>query len=202
MINKYKMGKHFAVTITGTSLAVQRRQDQIDVEAAFDRIYVLRTSVPAGELDALGVVTAYKTLARVERDFRHIKADDLDLRPVFHRLEKRVKGHMLICMLAAYLTWYLRKASAPLAFTRRGPAAARKPRRARPPLGSRRGEGLRPAPRERPALAQLPRPARPPGHPHPQPGPPRRPPPPSRCSSSPASSALPSTSWAPRSCSP
>ena len=94
-----------------------RRQDQIDAEAALDGFYVLRTPVPAAELDAAGVVTAYKNLKYVERDFRHIKADDLDLRPVFHRLEERVRAHVLICMLACYLTWHLRRAWAPLTFT-------------------------------------------------------------------------------------
>jgi hypothetical protein len=117
VIGKYKVAKHFEVTITGTSLTVQRRQDQIDAEAAFDGIYVLRTSLPASELDAPGVVSAYKNLARVERDFRHIKIDDLDLRPIWHRLEERVKAHVLICMLACYLTWHLRQAWAPLTFT-------------------------------------------------------------------------------------
>ena len=86
VISTYKTGKHFAVTITDTSLAVARRQDQIHAEAALDGFYVLRTPVPADELDAAAVVTAYKNLKYVERDFRHIKADDLDLRPVFHRL--------------------------------------------------------------------------------------------------------------------
>ncbi len=117
MISRYKTGKHFAVTITDTSLAVERRQDQIDAEAALDGFYVLRTPVPADELAAPAVVTAYKNLKYVERDFRHIKADDLDLRPVFHRLEERVKAHVLICMLACYLTWHLRRAWAPLTFT-------------------------------------------------------------------------------------
>jgi transposase len=74
------------------------------------KVYVLRTPVPADELDSAAVVTAYKNLKYVERDFRHIKADDLDLRPVFHRLEERVKAHVLICMLACYLTWHLRRA--------------------------------------------------------------------------------------------
>jgi Transposase DDE domain len=117
VISKYKTGKHFAVTITNTTLAVQRRQDQIDAEAALDGFYVLRTPIPAGQLDAPGVVAAYKNLKYVERDFRHIKSDDLDLRPVFHRLEERVKAHALICMLACYLTWHLRRAWAPLTFT-------------------------------------------------------------------------------------
>jgi hypothetical protein len=114
--------------------------------AAPPGIYVIRTPVPAGDLDAAGVVTAYKNLTYVERGFRHIKSDDLDLRPVFHRPEKRVKGHVLICMLAAYLTWHLRQAWAPLTYTgedppRRTPSrppAARHPPRRRPPASTTR----------------------------------------------------------------
>jgi len=121
VINKYKAGKHFDVAITDDSLTVTRKQAQIDAEAALDGIYVIRTPVPAAELDAPAVVTAYKNLSRVERDFRSIKADDLDLRPVFHRLEERVRAHVLICMLAAYLTWHLRQAWAPLTFTDQDP---------------------------------------------------------------------------------
>ena len=83
--------------------------------------------VPASELDAPAVVSAYKNLKHVERDFRHIKADDLDLRPVFHRLKERVRAHVLICMLACYLTWHLRKAWAPLTFTDEDPPAPASP---------------------------------------------------------------------------
>jgi hypothetical protein len=117
VITTYKTGKHFAVTITDTTLAVTRKQDQIAAEAALDGFYVLRTPVPAHQLDAAAVVTAYKNLKYVERDFRSIKSDDLDLRPVFHRLGERVRAHVLICMLACYLTWHLRQAWAPLTFT-------------------------------------------------------------------------------------
>jgi len=121
VIGTYKTAKHFEVTITETTLAIGRRQDRIDAEAALDGFYVLRTPIPASELDAAAVVTAYKNLKYVERDFRHIKSDDLDLRPVFHRLEERVKAHVLICMLACYLTWHLRRAWAPLTFTDQDP---------------------------------------------------------------------------------
>jgi hypothetical protein len=121
VISRYKTAKHFAVTITDTTLTIERRQDRIDAEAALDGFYVLRTPVPAGELDAAAVVTAYKNLKYVERDFRHIKSDDLDLRPVFHRLQERVRAHVLICMLACYLTWHLRRAWAPLTFTDQEP---------------------------------------------------------------------------------
>ena len=127
VINKYNTGKHFQVTITDTSLAVARKQAQIAAEATLDGFYVLRTPVPAGQIDTPGVVSAYKNLKYVERDFRHIKSDDLDLRPVFHRLEKRVKGHVLICMLAAYLTWHLRQARAPLTFTGQDPPLQENP---------------------------------------------------------------------------
>ncbi len=133
VISRYKTGKHFAVTITDTTLAIERRQDRIDAEAALDGFYVLRTPVTAGELDAAGVVTAYKNLKYVERDFRHIKSDDLDLRPVFHRIEERVRAHVLICMLACYLTWHLRRAWAPLTFTDQNP-----PRQDNPVVPARR----------------------------------------------------------------
>jgi len=127
VISKYKTGKHFTVTITDHSLAIERDQARIDAEAALDGFYVLRTPVPAAQLDAPAVVAAYKNLARVERDFRSVKSDDLDLRPVFHRLEERVKAHVLICMLACYLTWHLRKAWAPLTYTDENPPARDNP---------------------------------------------------------------------------
>ena len=127
LLNKYKMAKHFEVTITDTTLTLTRRTAQIHAEAALDGIYVIRTTVPAGTLDAAGVVGAYKNLAHVERDFRSIKIDDLDLRPVYHRLEDRVRAHVFIVMLAAYLTWHLRRTLAPLTFTDQHPPARTDP---------------------------------------------------------------------------
>ena len=127
MISKYKTAKHFTLTITDTSLTVTRNQARIDEETALDGFYVLRTPVPADKLDAPAVVAAYKNLARVERDFRSIKSDDLDLRPIFHRLEERVRAHVLLCMLACYLTWHLRQAWAPLTFTDQDPPAPGNP---------------------------------------------------------------------------
>ena len=116
-IGKYKMGKHFRREITDTGFTYQRDQQRIAAEAALDGIYVLRTSVDADMLDPAGVVAGYKNLANIERDFRIIKSDDLDLRPIHHRLDDRVKAHVLICLLACYLVWHLRKAWAPLTFT-------------------------------------------------------------------------------------
>ena len=117
VIAKRKVGKHFRRDITDTSFTYQRDQAGIDAEAALDGIYVLRTSAPADELDPATVVNSYKNLAHVERDFRSIKTDDLDLRPIHHRLDERVKAHVLICLLACYLIWHLRQAWAPLTFT-------------------------------------------------------------------------------------
>ena len=127
VIGKYKMAKHFDIAITDDSLTAERNQDRIAEEARLDGIYVIRTPVPEAELGTADAVTAYKNLKYVERDFRHIKADDLDLRPVFHRLEKRVRGHVLICMLAAYLTWHLRQAWAPLTYTDEDPPVQANP---------------------------------------------------------------------------
>jgi len=127
IIGKYKMGKHFVRTITDTSLTWHRDQVRIDAETALDGIYVLRTNVAATELDAAGVVTSYKNLAHVERDFRSIKTDDLDLRPIHHRLTDRVKAHVLICLLACYLPWHLRKAWAPLTYTDEHPPTRNNP---------------------------------------------------------------------------
>jgi hypothetical protein len=123
VLNTYKMAKHFDLAITDTSLAITRKTEQIAAETALDGIYVIRTSVPTTTLDASGVVGAYKNLAHLERDFRTIKVDDLDLRPIYHRLEDRVRAHVLIVMLAAYLTWHLRRTLAPMTFTDEHPPA-------------------------------------------------------------------------------
>ncbi len=117
VVNKHKMAKHLILDIGEDRLPWHRDQAAIDAEAALDGIYVIRTPVPASELDGPAAVTACKNLARVERDFRSLKADDLDLRPIHHWLDDRVRGHVLICMLAAYLTWHLRKTLAPLTCT-------------------------------------------------------------------------------------
>jgi hypothetical protein len=121
VINKFKMAKHFEVAIGENTLSVTRRTDAIAAEAALDGIYVLRTTINGDDLDAPAVVEAYKALAHVERDFRHLKIDDIDLRPIHHRLEARVRSHVFICMLASYLVWHLRQALAPLTFTDEAP---------------------------------------------------------------------------------
>jgi hypothetical protein len=121
VLGRFKMAKHFTLDITDTSFGYARNQPTIDAEAALDGIYVVRASVAASELDAAGLVDAYKRLSNVERDFRSLKTVDLELRPIHHHLEQRVRAHVLVCMLAAYLVWHLRKAWAPLTFTDEAP---------------------------------------------------------------------------------
>jgi transposase len=127
VISKRKVAKHFILDIGAGQITWQRDQASIAAEAATDGIYVIRTPVPAETLGAAAAVTAYKALSRLKRDFRCLKADDLDLRPIWHRLEDRVKAHVLICTLACYLTWHLRKAWAPLTYTDEHPPARANP---------------------------------------------------------------------------
>jgi hypothetical protein len=121
VLGKFKVAKHFTLDISDTTFGYARRQAQIDAEAALDGIYVIRTSVGTDRLDAAGVVQAYKQLANVERDFRSLKSIDLQLRPIHHHLDGRVRAHVLVCMLACYLVWHLRQALAPLCFTDQAP---------------------------------------------------------------------------------
>jgi hypothetical protein len=127
VLNKRKMAKHITLDIGEGQISWQRDQASIAAEAATDGIYVIRTPVSAETLDPAATVAAYKGLARLERDFRSLKADDLDLRPIWHRLEDRVRAHVLICMLACYLTWHLRKAWAPLTYADEHPPARANP---------------------------------------------------------------------------
>jgi Transposase DDE domain len=117
VVGRYKMAKHFQLHITDTQFAYTRRAEQIAAEAALDGIYIIRTSVAADQLDTTSVVEAYKRLANVERDFRSLKTIDLHVRPIHHHLADRVRAHVLVCMLACYLLWHLRRALAPLTFT-------------------------------------------------------------------------------------
>jgi hypothetical protein len=117
VIGKHKVGKHFTWEITDSGFTFHRDEEKIAAEARLDGIYVIRTTMTADAADAPAVVRTYKNLKYVERDFKTIKIDDLDVRPIRHYLAGRVEAHLLICMLAAYLTWHLRKAFAPLTFT-------------------------------------------------------------------------------------
>jgi hypothetical protein len=122
-LKRYRVKKHFQVKITDTSFTYQRKAEQINAEAALDGIYVLRTSVTDSEPSSGEVVRSYKQLKVVERAFRTFKGPELEIRPIHHRLEDRVRAHVFLCMLAYYLTWHLRQAWTPLLFADETPPA-------------------------------------------------------------------------------
>jgi len=116
VIERFHMAKHLALTITDSALAWVRRNEAIAAEAALDGLYVIRTSVPKEQLDAHAAVAAYKSLAHVERAFRSMKTVDLNVRPVFHYNEQRVRAHVFLCMLAYYVEWHMRARLKPMLF--------------------------------------------------------------------------------------
>jgi hypothetical protein len=140
VIKRHRVKKHFTLDIADGHFVYTRKAEQIAAEAALDGIYILRTSVAAERLDAPDVVRAYKQLKEVERDFRVLKGPELEIRPIHHRLEHRVRAHVLLCTLALYVEWHLRQAwreltfhdeqpphrADPVAKATRSPAAERK----------------------------------------------------------------------------
>jgi hypothetical protein len=116
-LTRHRMKKHFQVTITDTTITCTRKHEQIAAEAALDGFYILRTSLTETDLPTPDVVRAYKNLEQAERAFGSLKSPELQIRPIHHRLEDRVRAHVLICTLAYYLTWHLKAAWKPLLFT-------------------------------------------------------------------------------------
>jgi len=145
VIYRYKMGKHFKMTIGEGSFSYERNEDKIRQEEALDGIYVIRTSESTEHLSAGDTVRSYKNLAQVERAFRSLKGIDLLIRPIWHHTEDHVRAHLFLCMLAYYVEWHMRKALSSLLFDdeeldedrkRRDPV---KP--ARPSISARRKKG-------------------------------------------------------------
>jgi hypothetical protein len=116
VIDRRKMAKHFALTITDASFAFARKSAEIAAEAALDGLYVVRTSLPAAALDDAATVRSYKSLSLVERAIRSIKTVDLHVRPVYHWLSERVRAHVFLCMLGYYLEWHMRQRLAPMLY--------------------------------------------------------------------------------------
>jgi hypothetical protein len=116
VIGRFKVGKHFVVTIGEGTFSFVRNEAQIQREEALDGIYVIRTSESVERLSAEDTVRSYKNLAQVERAFRSFKGIDLLIRPIWHHTEEHVRAHIFICMLAYYVEWHMRKALSPLLF--------------------------------------------------------------------------------------
>ena len=116
VIGRHKVGKHFDLKIEDHVFSFDVNQERISAEAALDGIYVVRTSVSEKDMSAEKAVLNYKTLAEVERAFRTLKGVDLQVRPIRHRLEDRVKSHIFLSMLAYYVQWHMTQAWQPLTF--------------------------------------------------------------------------------------
>jgi hypothetical protein len=117
VLSRFKVGKYFRVHVGDHGLRFARNQDILGRDAAMDGIYVIRTSVPKEVMAADKAVLTYKQLSKVERAFRTLKSVDLQVRPIYHYVEPRVKAHMFLCMLAYYVEFHLRKAWAELLYT-------------------------------------------------------------------------------------
>ncbi len=128
VLNRRKVAGHFTIEITDHHLSYARNQDSITAEAALDGIYVLRTSVEPGDLDSSEIVSSYKALAQVERAFRAF-GTDLDIRPIRHHTETRVRAHVFLRMLSYYITWHMHDRLAPILFTDDDKPAAQAARR-------------------------------------------------------------------------
>ena len=123
VLGRRHMAKHFQISITDEAFSFAQNPLSIAAEAALDGIYVVRTNLPAAQSDAAATVRAYKSLSGVEHAFRSLKTVDLELRPVFHWTAPRVRAHVLLCMLAYYLQWHMRRSLAPMLFDEPDPAA-------------------------------------------------------------------------------
>jgi len=128
ILNRYKMGKHFELRIEEDSFHYKRKEANIEREQSLDGIYVIRTSVKEDALSGEQVVASYKSLSGVERAFRSLKTVDLHVRPIHHRLPDRVRAHILLCTLAYYVEWHMRRSLAPLLFDDHDKAAAKSAR--------------------------------------------------------------------------
>jgi hypothetical protein len=128
IIGHYKMAKHFELVIEDGTFRFHRKQASIERELQLDGIYVVRTSEPKKRLSADDAVRDYKRLAEVEQAFRSLKGADLRVRPIHHRAADRVRAHILLCMLAYYVQWHLKRAWEPLLFEEQDMATLRRQR--------------------------------------------------------------------------
>ena len=122
VLNKYKVGKHFDLDIQDAAFSFSVNEERVAAEAARDGLYVIRASAAEADMSAEAAVLNYKRLAEVERAFRTLKGVDLQVRPIRHRLEERVKAHIFLSMLAYYVQWHLAEAWKPLLFADEAPA--------------------------------------------------------------------------------
>jgi transposase len=123
VLAKYKVGKFIQWSIDPDEEKAKSRKHRlvwsIDTakvarEKRFDGCYVITSDVDKDRMNTLEVVHAYKSLTFVERAFRNLKTVQLEIRPVYHKNDDRIRGHVFLCMLAYYLQWHMEQRLAPL----------------------------------------------------------------------------------------
>lgn len=117
VVNRYKMAKHMELLIEDDAFSYRVKEESVKAEAALDGLYVIRTNVPCETLGSAEAVRRYKGLAQVEEAFRSLKSIDLKLRPIYHYLERRVRAHIFLCLLAYYVAWHMKRAWRELLFS-------------------------------------------------------------------------------------
>ena len=143
--NKYKVRKHFQLEIADGAFSFARKTEQIEAEATLDGLCVIRTTCPTSKLDSPAVVVrAYKQLKMAERAFRTMK-DQIEIRPIHHHLENRVRVHAFLCMLAYYVEFHMRRRLAPILFDDHDRDAAAAERKSMVPSAQRSPAALRKA---------------------------------------------------------
>ena len=114
VVGKYNMGKFVVFEGEGDGLTYRLDEEKIKRESQLDGCYVIFTDVSAEDMTAVEVVQNYKSLMNVEQAFRNMKTVHLEIRPIYHKTDDRIKCHVFICMLAYYVFWHMIQRLKPL----------------------------------------------------------------------------------------
>ena len=114
ILGRYKVGKFFEWKVDQSHLEFSLRAEKIEEEKALDGCYIIRTDVAETELNTAQVRQSYKQLAQVEKAFRNLKTVSLEMRPIYHHTDDRIRAHIFLCMLAYYVQWHMVKQLQPL----------------------------------------------------------------------------------------
>lgn len=114
LLAKTHMGKHLIWRVNDGRLEWSIDEESVAAAQALDGCYVIKTTVSAAAMDKEEVVSRYKSLSQVEQAFRNLKTVSLELRPVHHKKDERIRAHVFLCMLAYYLQWHFMRLLAPL----------------------------------------------------------------------------------------
>lgn len=117
VIDKYKMGKHINYSIEENRFTYNIDSKSVAEEQTLDGVYVIRTSLSQRAYSAEKVVETYKSLSQVERAFRSMKTTRLQVRPIYHWEEYRIRAHIFLCMLAYYVEWHIHNRLAPYLYS-------------------------------------------------------------------------------------